>query len=195
MVYGDFSESEKQMFHLIWDRVKCFSEEQKIEWIPKVLKVIHLPVTDKCFLFFLLREFRHIQEASDLIMKAGEEIDVAETREWYLAHFLDGAYVNLYKCGEPTGSSELTCTKPIEVNGATSHQYSSCVLIKGFPFFVIVTSPNENETEYYVESPVAIEHLGLPYRVVVDITYVHLWYLTCTITVLWINVLSEKVAK
>ena len=36
MVIGDAAESEKQLFHLIWNQVKCFSEEEKTEWIPRV---------------------------------------------------------------------------------------------------------------------------------------------------------------
>ena len=69
----DSAESEKQMFHLIWDKVKVFPEDEKTKCIPKILKAVHLPLTDKHFLFFLLREFGHIPEARDLIMKAGDE--------------------------------------------------------------------------------------------------------------------------
>ena len=43
-------------------------------------------------------------------------------------------------------------------------------LLKGFPSFVYaMPSPDEeNQKQYHVGSPGAIEHLGLPYRVVVE---------------------------
>ena len=40
------TESEKQLFHIIWNKVKSFPEEQKTQWIPKVLKATHLPLAD-----------------------------------------------------------------------------------------------------------------------------------------------------
>ena len=167
---SDFSESEKRLCHLIWDKIIPFPEEQKTELTVKALKAIHLPKTDKQFHSLLLKEVEHITEARDLIMKAGEDVEVSETREWYLSRYVGGVQLKLYKCGEPTELSGLKCTKPIEVNGITTDEYSKCVLINGFPFFVYVTSPNQNETEYHVESPVAIEHLGLRYKVFVYLT-------------------------
>ena len=152
---ADSSESEKQLFHLIWKKVQVFPEVEKTKYIPKILRAVHLPVTDKHFLFFLLREFGHIPEARDLIMKAGEEIDPTETREWYLERHLINAHV------------KVRCQREKDKNGY--FKYSTCVLIKGFPFYVYVSySGHAFQEEYlHVESPVAIEHLGLPYEVIV----------------------------
>ena len=50
MAEGDGIESEKQMFYLIWDKIKTLQEEAKVKYIPKMLKAIHLPRTDKDFL-------------------------------------------------------------------------------------------------------------------------------------------------
>ena len=170
MVKGDAAESEKQLFHLIWNQVKCFSEEEKTECIPRVLKSIHLPFTSKRFLFFLLREVGHISEARDLILKAEEDLDLSETREWCLRRCKAVPWIRLFKCGGSTRSVGYKCDKPIEVNGTTSDEYSTCVLIKGFPFFVYATSsPTKKERQYHVESPWAIEHLGLPYKVVLEV--------------------------
>ena len=136
MVYDNVAESEKQLFHLIWGKVKCFPEEKKAEWIPKVLKAIHLPVTSKDFLFFLLREVGHISEARDLTMKAGEDIKVSERREWYLKRFKNEVLVPLFKCGETSEEHGLRCDKPIDVNSRISDEYSECVLIKGSTQFL-----------------------------------------------------------
>ena len=100
-------------------------------------------------------------------MKAGQEIDPSETREWYLGRCSD---VGRFKVGK--------CDKPIKVNGSKVHEHSECALVKGFPFFVYRTpSTNGNENQYHIESPVAKEHLGLPYKVIVklqiDQEYVH----------------------
>ena len=163
----DAVESEKRLFQLIWSKVKFFGEEQQVKLIPKILKAVHLPKVNLYFLFSLLKDVGHIPEARDLIMKAGEVIDVSETREWYLWRYFDSTRVKLFKSGHPTDWSGLKCDKSLEVNGATIDVYSVCVLIKGFPFFVCaVSSPNNVEYQYHVESPVAIEHLGLPYKVV-----------------------------
>ena len=150
-------QSEKKLFHLIWKKIESTSEESQIKYIPKVLKAIHLPVTDKDFLFFLLKLFAHIPEARELIIQADENVDDDEIREWYRKRFVG---VVLFRTGGPL--------KPIEVNGILSSEYSPCVLIKGFPFFICVTPSNQKEKEYHVESPVAIEHLGLPYKVIVE---------------------------
>ena len=156
MVYGDPAESEKQLFHLIWNKIKSTSEETQIKYIPKVLKAVHLPVTDTLFLFFLLKEFEHIPKARDLIIKADETIDHRETREWYLRRYTGDVWFSI------GGTST-----PIVVNGITSNEYSTCALIKGFPFFIYVAS-NQKKKEYHVESPVAIEQLGLPHKVIVE---------------------------
>ena len=116
------------------------------------------------FLFFLLRRVGHLPEARDLILQIGEEKDVSETREWYLERSHKGdVSLPLFKCGEPTGVKDLKCETAIEVNGVSIDEYSECVLISGFPFFFY-----SKEDKYHVESPVAIEHLGLPYKVTVE---------------------------
>ena len=155
---GDAQENEKQLFSLIWNKIKFFSSEEKIKLIPRVPAAVHLPVTDKYFLFFLLRQFEHIPEAKELIMKAGELTNPSEGREWYLTRYKDEAKVQIWKQD-----------KLIEINGKATDEFSDCVLIKGFPFFIYATCPDEkkNERKYYVESPIAIEHLGLPYKVTV----------------------------
>ena len=147
----DVAESEKQMFYLIWNKMKFFTQKKKDELILKVLKAIHLPRLDRAFLFKLLREIGHIRKARELIADAGEDINASETREWYLLRFRDACKVKLSKYG-----------KPIEVNGITTDEYSACVLIKGFSFFIYAASPNEDgdENGYHVESPIAIEYLG-----------------------------------
>ena len=90
-------------------------------------------------------------------MKAREKIDPSDKREWYLKRAMSGVNMEI-----PVQDKE------IEVNGVTTDEHSECILIKGFPFFVYATySANEKEREYHVESPVAIEHLGLPYKVIV----------------------------
>ena len=156
----DVEKNEEQLFHLSLNKIKCLPEEQKNKYIPKVLKAIHLPVTFEHFKFFLLREFGHISEAKDLIMKAGEETDVSETREWYLKRVTQVTSVKLKKH-----------SKPIEVDGIMVSTYSECVLITGLPFFVYATSPNEGEKEYHVGSPWAIEHLELPYKMKVELKF------------------------
>ena len=95
-------------------------------------------------------------------MKAGEERDVSETREWYLKRITQVTLVKLKKH-----------SKLIEVDGIMVDKYSECVLIRGFPFFVYATSPNKEEGEYHVGSPVAIEHLGLPHKVIVQLNTYH----------------------
>ena len=112
MVTGDCAESEKQLFHLIWNQVKCFSEEEKTEWIPRLLNSIHLPQTGNSFLFFLLREIGHISEAREIILKAGEDRGASETREWYLER-RKSPVVWLLKCNKPIRIDE--------VNGRTSN--------------------------------------------------------------------------
>ena len=59
--------------------------------------------------------------------------------------------------------------KQMKLNGITTNEYSPCV--QGFPLVICVTSPNQNEKEYHVESPVTIEHLGLPYKVIVQLQF------------------------
>ena len=156
----DSAENEEKLFHLIWTKVQSCPPERKNEFVLKVLKAIHLPVTGKYFLFFLLSEVDDIREARDLIMKAGKMIDPKETREWYLRRFHNSLTIMV-----------LIWDNPLQVNGITTDEYSMCVLIKGFPFFIYVTSAGENKSEkdYHVESPVAIEHLGLPYEVIVQL--------------------------
>ena len=151
-----FGDREKHLFHLVWDRVKYFPEQKKTALIPKILKAVHLPLTDKHFLFFLLSKFEHIPGAKELIMKAGEEVHPSETREWYFGRSSDVARCMVYEHD-----------KRVQINGIGVYEYSTCVLIKGFPFFIYVTSPFENEKEYHVDSPVAIENLGLQCRVIV----------------------------
>ena len=170
---GDDAVSEERMFHLIWNKVRRFPEETKTEWIPRVLKSIHLPQTRERFLSSLLREVGHIPEARDLIMKAGEVNDASETREWYLRRCKDAAWVPLFKCGKTNlfEVRQFKCDRPIEVNGATSDEYSECVLVGGFPFFIYATySTTKKEKEYHAESPWAIEHLGLPYKVILEVS-------------------------
>ena len=150
------TQNEEELFYLVWSKIKSLSGEEEAKYILKIVKAIHLPVTMKHFLFFLLREYEHISEAKELIMKAGDEIDPTEMREWYLARTKDSAWVQLFES-----------YKPINVNGITTYEYSECILINGFPFFILATSPSDNEKEYHVESPLEIEHLGLPYQVVV----------------------------
>ena len=142
--YLNGSQNEIQLFHLIWNQLKSFPEERRSEYIPRLLKAIHLPVTDKHFLFFLLREVGDIPEARDLIMKAGEEIDPAETREWYLERHIHFTSVVISHHD-----------KPLE-NGYT--KYSRCVLINGFPFYVYVSCSGRtrNDPNLCVDSPVAI---------------------------------------
>ena len=140
---------------MIWKKIASTSEEAQIKYIPKVLKAIHLPVTDKDFLFFLLKLFAHIPEARELIIKADETIDPTETREWYLERFMGAVW------------SRLESYKRIEVNGITSSEYSCCALVNDVPFFIYAASPNRKK-KYHVESPVAIERLGLPYKVIVE---------------------------
>ena len=140
----------------IYGKVKSLPKEQKNDLVVRILKAIHLPQTDKHFLFFLLKEFGDIPEARDLIMSAGEKLHPSEKREWYLRR--------------AQLSVQMTISvqdKLIEVNGGITNEYSECALIKGFPFFIYIKSTSEGEKEYHVESPVAIEHLGLPYRVIV----------------------------
>ena len=160
MSYDDDEKNEEQLFHLSWDKIKSLPEEQKNKYIPKVLKAIHLPFTFEHFKFFLLREVGHIPDARDLIMKAGEKRHASETREWYLKRVTEVTWVKLKKPG-----------KTIEVDGIVVNKYSQCVLIKGFPFFVYATSPSKGEKEYHVGSPWAIEHLGLPYKMKVELKF------------------------
>ena len=157
MCYGNYKKSEKQLFNLIWNRIKCLPEETKTIYIPKVLRAIHLPKTNMKFLFFLLKEFGHIPEIRQLIIEAEKETDASETREWYLMRSNRSAWVTVEKHN-----------KPIEVNGITIDEYSVCVLVKGFPFFVYAIVPNSSRKRYHVESPVAIEHLGYPYKVILQ---------------------------
>ena len=156
----DAAESEKQMFYLIWNKMESTPEETKMEYVPKILKAIHLPVTDSIFLFFLLKLFAHIPEARELIIEADKKVDLPETREWYLERRDDGVWM-----------MTNTQVKPMKINEIRTKEYSRCVLIKGFPFYIYMTSScnDEFEQEYHVESPWAIEHLGLPYKVVVEI--------------------------
>ena len=153
---NDFREDEQQLFHLIWNRIKCLPEETKTIYMPKVLRAIHLPLTDTKFLFFILKEFGHIPEVRELVIEAEKDIDASETREWYLMRS-NCAWVAFTKRN-----------KPIEVNGITTDEYSECVLVKGFPFFVYAIVPNSSRKKYHVESPVAIEHLGYPYQVILQ---------------------------
>ena len=161
----DWETNEKQMSELLWNKVKSLPHELRAYYIPKILQAIHLPIImDKCFFFFLLKEFGHIPEAKDLIMKAGEKIDPAETREWYL-----------FRCRDVVRLIATTEKKFIEVNGNKTNEYSLCVLMKGFPFFMYVIPHEEKEDKdtrdkvYQIESPVSIEHLGLPYKVIVEV--------------------------
>ena len=161
----DRETNEKQMFELLWNKVKSLPNELRTYYIPKILQAIHLPIImDKCFFFFLLKEFKHIPEAKDLIMKAGEKIDPAETREWYLSRYKDAVRLQI-----------LTQERFIEVNGNKTNEYSPCVLMKGFPFFMYVIPCEEKgdkdigDKVYHIESPVSIEHLGLPYKVIVEV--------------------------
>ena len=64
-------------------------------------------------------------------------------------------------------SLKVRCQRKKDKNGY--FKYSTCVLVKGLPFYVYVSySGQAFEEEYlHVESPVAIEHLGLPYEVFV----------------------------
>ena len=178
LVHGNPAESEKQLLHLLWDKVKLLPQKERDELFVKVLKAVHLPQVDNKFFFPLLKEVAHIPEAVQLIAKAGADVDLSETREWYLSRFRNAYGVKLFKCGKPTLVDDFNkpnwvggwkCYKPIIVNGITSHKYSHCVLINGFPFFVYVKSPNKDEKEYHVESPWTIEHLGLPYKVILEI--------------------------
>ena len=155
----DAAESEKQLFQLLWDKVKLLPQDEKDEWTVKVLKAIHLPIIDNKFLQPLLREVKHIPEAVELIADALDIPVLSETREWYLPRFRGARDIKVSKDA-----------KPIDVNGTTSSEYSTCVLIKGFPFFIYATSPNEdvNNKEYHVASPVAIEQLGLPHKVILE---------------------------
>ena len=162
---GEYVLNEEALFYLVWNKIKSAPEEEKTKYVPRLLKVIHLPLTGKYFLFFLLKEFRHIAEARELIMKAGERIDPTERREWYLVRAQKGAWVEM-----------IESCKPIEMNGITTHEYSECILINGFPFFVCATSSaNENKREYHVESPMAIEHLELPYKLIVLLKLGSMW--------------------
>ena len=153
----DSAANEEQLFHLICTKFESCPQEKRTDLVLKVLKAVHLPRTDKHFLFCLLKKFGHIPEAKDLIMEAGEKIDPTEKREWYLKRAKSSAEMK-------TSVQD----KEIEVNGVVTDEYSECILIKGFPFFVYATT-NGGEKEYHVESPVAIENLGLPYKVVVHL--------------------------
>ena len=157
MDHGDPSGNEKGLFRLVWNQLKSFPPESKTEYIPKLLKAIHLPLTDKYFLFFLLREVGDIPQARELIMRAGEEIDPAETTEWYLERYSNMASVKVSRRD-----------KALE-NGYRN--YSRCVLIKGFPFYVYAVFPCyvQDNTCLIVDSPVAIEHLELPFKVIVSV--------------------------
>ena len=156
MVPNDPAQSEKQLFRLIWEKIESTSEEAQIKYIPKALKAVHLTVTDKLFLFVLLKKFAHIPEARKLIIQADENVDDHEIREWYLKRFLGGIRVRPYRA-----------KKQIQFNGITSSEYCRCFLVNGFPVFIYAASPNRKK-EFHVESPVAIEHLGLPYRVILE---------------------------
>ena len=56
----DSAENEEKLFYLIYAKVKSCPQDYKNEFVVKVLKAVHLPQTDKHFLFFLLKEFGHI---------------------------------------------------------------------------------------------------------------------------------------
>ena len=166
--HGEPEVNEEGLFHLVWNKIKSLPGEEKTKYVPKLLEAIHLPLTGKYFLFSLLRQFEHILEAKELIMMAGEKIDPTETREWYLVRTQKEAWVNI---GE--------CYKPMEVNGNTTYEYSECVLIDRFPFFIYATG-NERDKAYQVEGPTAIEHLGLPYKVIVLLKLGAMWILMNT---------------
>ena len=156
---NNVEKNEEELFHLIWDKIKFLSDDQKSKYAPKVLKAIHLPVAFEHFKFFLLREVGHIPEARNLIMKTGEEKDVSETQEWYLKRVKQRAWMKL-----------RTRREPIKVNGITVHIYSECVLIVGFPLFIYeILSKQGKKLLYYVGSPWAIEHMTLPFKLKVEL--------------------------
>ena len=130
---------------------KIGPEEAQIKYIPKVLKGVHLPVTDRDFLFFLLKKFAHIPEAKELIIQADQNVDISEIREWYMRCFRAVVLVNI--------GIDL---KPIEVNRIISSEYSRCVSDQRIPVLRLCYIRWEEE------SPVAIEHLGLPHRVILE---------------------------
>ena len=153
--------SEKEMLQLLWNKVKPFRQQKKNECIIKILEAVHLPEIKDEFLLSLLTEVRHIPRAKELIADTRKETPLSETREWYLLRCRNACLMEPKKCGD----------KPIEVKGITVREYSCCILIEGFPFFMYATSANggNNEKEYYADSPWPIERMGLSYKVILKI--------------------------
>ena len=165
---ADVVSNEIKFFNFLYGKIESLSREEKVKYIPKILKAVHMPVTGQDYLFSVLKggmgEFWHIPEARDLLIEAGQEIDPLETREWYLERHHDSVEVKFL---------DAHCLDLLEVSGETVIVCSKCVLISGFPFF-IYSSPNRDrykEIDYYVGSPVAIEKMDLQGKLIVEIDH------------------------
>ena len=154
----DVAENEKRLFMLLWNRVSSLQDSEQTEYFPKILKAVHLPVLEADFLNQIEKKVEHLEEAKNLVEEARKTVDVKETREWYLPRYGSSGPLTLEKH-----------SAPLTVNEKEYTFYSSCVLIKGFPWYLYgeqkIESYRSGKPEYnykiFLESPIVIENLNL----------------------------------
>ena len=119
-------ENEKQLFALLWRKISRLPEDQQKEYIPKILKSVHLPVVGEDYLALLEKKVGHIEGIEDVIEAASmarKTVDARESREWYLPrHKSSNIELNLIERDTPL---------QIDDKKYDTKHYSSRVLING----------------------------------------------------------------
>ena len=81
---GNPAENEKQLFALLWRKIASLPEEAQTEYIPKLLKAVHLPVIRDDYLKLIEKKVSHVEGTRDVLEEARKTVDWGESREWYL---------------------------------------------------------------------------------------------------------------
>ena len=158
------AENEKQLFMLVWNRIR-HADAEKLKYLKQLLEAIHLPQLDA-------ETMNHVQEwvqkdqPEDVMSlieeakKAKKQFTTIEEREWYLPRYKSKGTVKITENKDPH----------IFDNAEITSHYSQCILIRGFPWFVSVEK-KEDKNVFHLESPRAIEKMGLSGKMVAEATY------------------------
>ena len=184
MIEKDPVQNELACLELFRNKVESFSETDRSEWIPQILRAVHLPVVGQKYnlldhrnygkpkkpyfchpvLDFIVGHSQNIPRLGDLLWEAVND----NTCEWHLERFCNSALLQLCKWS-------LRCSFDYKETGALPNsfciQHSKEVLIKGFRIVIHATPPSfgDHGKQYDVESRDEVRHRRQPSKHIVEI--------------------------
>ena len=165
VIENDPVQNELACLELFRNKKESFSETDRREWIPQILRAVHLPVVGQKYNLFDYRNYgepkkpyfchpvldfivghsQNIPRLGDLLSEAVND----NTCEWHLERFCNSALLQLCKW-------RLRCDfqETGELPNAFCIQNSKEVLIKGFRIAIYATPPSfgDRGKQYGVES-------------------------------------------